>query len=88
MTSVWKFPIQRADAYTIDMTKDAEILHVGVQKNEPFMWARVDPDAPKERRGFRVAGTGHALYGAPEKHYGSFMLNDGALVFHVFEWSA
>lgn len=49
------------------------------------MWALVDPEAPCEVRTFRILGTGYIELGAPGQHLGSFQLNDGALVFHVFE---
>lgn len=63
----------------------AEILSVQVQRGNPHMWALVDPEAPCEVRTFRILGTGYIELGAPGQHLGSFQLNDGALVFHVFE---
>jgi hypothetical protein len=50
------------------------------------MWALVNPEASKEKRRFELYGTGHDV---PESdgliHVGTFQMQDGALVFHLFE---
>lgn len=66
------------------MPANAEVLYVEAQFSTPCLWALVDTDAELVERHFRVAGTGHPLNGSL-KHIGSFMLNNGTLVFHVFE---
>ena len=85
MKTVWKYLIRLEDRYSVLMPQGAEVLHVATQGNAPFMWARVDPEAPLESRWFDVAGTGHPLSATNSaKHLGSFMYA-GGLVFHVFE---
>ncbi len=84
LTTVWKFPLPLKDLAEGEMPMYAEILYVGVQGDSAFLWAWVNPDAPRKTRRFRVSGTGHTL-GAVGAHVGSFMLLGGALVFHVFE---
>ena len=69
------------------MPRGAELLTVQVQRGEAYVWARVDPSAPVVERDLHVAGTGHPLPlradGAP--FLGTFQLNGGGLVFHVFD---
>ncbi len=50
----------------------------------PFIWALVDTDAPEEARVFHVRGTGHPA-DALGRYVGTFQIDGGALVFHLFE---
>lgn len=84
MATIWKFPIPIQDEFTIAMPKGAELLHVEVQHGQPCVWARVDPDLGHEDRALKLRGTGHPV--DPEcRHVGSFLLHEGALVFHLFD---
>lgn len=86
MKTVWKFPIEPADHFTLEMPADAEILDIQVQHREVQLWALVNPKAKLERRVFRLAGTGHPIEEGDELRYvASFQLHNGDLVFHVFE---
>lgn len=71
------------------MPNGAEILAVHVQKNEPCIWALVDSEQPLQARFFDIFGTGHMISPPLEtlerKYIGSFQLQQGQLVFHVFE---
>lgn len=83
---VWKYKIPIKDATEIEMPKGARIVHVDIQYGEPCLWALVNPQADKETRYIRVAGTGHEV--SPEDtmdHLGTFMLAGGTFVGHVFE---
>lgn len=52
-----------------------------------MMWALVDPEAPKAKRGFVTLGTGHKFPEAERFHFiGTFQLDEGALIFHLFEY--
>jgi hypothetical protein len=91
-TAVYKYPVEIADAFTVDMPHGAEPLCVQVQNGRPYLWARVviDQKHPIKVRHFRLAGTGHPLEPhMPEGHdgdyVGTFQLRDGTLVFHVFD---
>ena len=86
MPTIWKFPIPVEDRFAIEMPRDAEVLHIEAQHNHGWMWARVAPERKLEVRRFLLRGTGHPV-DMECRHLGSFMLNDGALVFHVFEES-
>lgn len=84
--TVWKFQWPGGGTLaSFEMPKGAEIIHVNAQFECPCLWARVDPDAIKERRIFALVGTGHPCPPAPAKHVGSFFMNGGQFVFHIFE---
>ena len=67
------------------MPKGADILWVDMQQGQPCIWARVNPDAPKERKRIRIFGTGHPIPDDLGDYVGTFMMKDGALVFHLYE---
>jgi len=82
---IWKFPL---DKETIEMPIYAEILTVQTQDNIACIWALVNPQNPKEQRAFEVFGTGIDInfdMGVERKYINTFQLNDGKLVFHLFE---
>ena len=84
---VFKYPVSMEAEFSIDLPKGAQILKFDVQRDKPMMWALVDSDAVKQRRWFRIAGTGHPIdYPQHELRFVStFFVAGGALVFHVFE---
>ena len=84
MAAVWKFEIPINDEFEIQMPRNAELLHVEVQNDKGFLWARVAPERHNEQRKFYLRGTGHPVDMDCE-YVGSFMLRNGALVFHLFE---
>lgn len=49
------------------------------------MWAEVDPSLPQVLRRFSVYGTGHRMPDDSGRYIGSIMLQNGDLVFHVYE---
>lgn len=87
MRSIWKFPLMLDDVVTVEMPRDATVLCVQVQQDVPCLWAVVNPESPKEKRQFRICGTGHKLDGKVN-YIGTFQLHNGELVFHVFEYDA
>jgi hypothetical protein len=86
-TLLRKFAIDHYD-FTLEMPKDAEILTVQTQNEKPCIWALVNPENDKELRYFEVYGTGHGIHydmGIERKYINTFQLDDGSLVFHLFE---
>lgn len=83
--TIWKFAIPVEPRFSLSLPEGAQPLFVGVQDNAEllWMWVRLDPQAPPEQRNFALYGTGHPLN--PGVYIGSFMLEGGALVFHLFE---
>lgn len=88
MITIYKYKITFTDLTIVELPKDAKILTVQEQNNEPYLWALVDTEKEKETRHFRIAGTGHEI----EKeitnqldYINTFQLRGGSLVFHLFE---
>lgn len=86
-TAVWKYEIPVADNFALRLPEGARFLHVDVQDGHPRLWVLVDTEQAIEDKFFVLAGTGHPIPEAPEQlaHIGTYMLLDGALVFHLFE---
>lgn len=84
MRTIWKFRIEPGRG-TVEMPKGAVVVSVQSQDNRPAIWALCDAAAPKESRTFRVFATGEPFELAGLEYLGTFHLDAGALVFHVFE---
>ena len=86
MSRIYKYPLQLTKIQEIEMPRGAQVIHVGVQANTICLWAIVDTACPVERRSFAILATGHLNFN-PEimRHLGSVIMNEGALVWHVFE---
>ena len=83
MQTIWKYPL---DIRTeIMIPTGAKILCVHVQNDRPCLWAQVDPKAVKEKRTFKIYGTGHEMFDACGTYVGTFMTDGGAFVWHVYE---
>lgn len=101
MKTIHKFriPIPKEHRFTIELPVDAEVLHVGTQDmygDVAWLWALVDTDKPKAKHVFELYGTGHDVHlrTGPEhdatahrrlRHVGTFMLDQGHFVGHVFQ---
>lgn len=82
---IWKWKLYPLDHQAIEMPAGAKLLDVQVQGAEVCLWALCDPDAPLELREIVTYGTGHSLPDDPGEYVATFQLEDGVLVFHVFE---
>ncbi len=85
---IFKYPVEINDTITIDLPLGARILSVQTQNNSPMMWALVDPTEPTVPRNFEVFGTGHPINydtGTDRRFVGTFQINGGSHVFHLFE---
>jgi hypothetical protein len=85
--SIWKFPLAYG-GIKVSMPIDSQILCVQAQHNDPQLWALVDPLQPGVDRYFEIYGTGHEIFydmGTERKYIGTFQVDNGKLVFHVFE---
>ena len=86
--TIYKYKIEIDDKIIIKMPDGAEILSVQTQHGGPCMWVLVDPEAEMVERVFRMVGTGHTLHydiGTRYNFIGTFQMQSGFLVFHVFE---
>ena len=87
--TIWKFELEIGDNQKLEMPIGAEILSVQTQNETPCLWALVDPDADQETRHFEVYRTGHPVHydmGISRNYIGTFQLQSGLLVLHVFEY--
>jgi hypothetical protein len=81
---IWKYELKKY--CEIEMPINAQILAVQNQREVPCIWALVNPDDERELRRFEIVGTGHKFnYSVEHKYRGTFQLNGGLFVFHVFE---
>ena len=85
MKAIWKFPIPVEDLAEVRIPLGGKILCVQAQHEIPCLWALVDPQEKPELRVFRTYGTGHKIIGDPGHYIGTYQLDGGRLVFHVFE---
>jgi hypothetical protein len=89
MTSrIYKWTLSITDRQDLPLPKGARVLTVQVQGGMPQLWALVDPAAPIVHRTFDTYGTGHGMPDQPGEYVGTYQMEDGALVFHVFEGRA
>jgi len=87
MKTIWKFTLDagRTRQY---MPKGSVVLSVNSQRDDICIWAEVDDKEKVEERVFEVFGTGHPIHvdmGIERKFIGTVLLDNGALVFHVYE---
>jgi hypothetical protein len=86
--TIWKYELEMNQRTAIEIPHSAEILCVQTQFNNPCIWALVDTDNYKEERVFEIFGTGFSIkgdMGVDRKYIGTFQLEGGALVYHLFE---
>ena len=86
---IWKFPIPfMAEPSTHQVPAGAKFLTAQIQLSAYvggggiMLWGLVDPEAPLEARTIQIVGTGHEV---PANARYIATVQDGALVWHVFE---
>ena len=85
MQTVWKYEINSDDYVSLNLPLGAKPLEVQKQHGHVYLWCLVDPQQTiHEKRTFRLAGTGHPIKDNVD-FIGTFQLDGGALVFHLFE---
>lgn len=94
MKTIYKYTLGVTDMNAIPMPFGAEILSVQVQNGSPQIWALVEKNAVPFTRYFATVGTGNPFeteykdeFGdqVKPKFIGTYQLEGGKLVFHVFE---
>jgi hypothetical protein len=83
MKAIWKYPINPYS--TLQMPEGAKVLSVQTQDNQPQLWALVDPDKPKVGRTFAAVPTGDPFDDEGYTYIATFQIDNGGLVFHLFE---
>lgn len=87
MRTVHKFPIlPSGDAawFEVDVPAKAKPVLVCGQMGRSFIWFELDTTKPRERRLMCIVPTGGSIP-AGAVHVQSFMTNNGAFVWHVYE---
>ena len=83
---IWKYPLDMiVDEFTLEMPEGAILLSFKVQRGVPTLWALVNPDNKFEKRQFSLIGTGHSIKENNLKYIDSVQLDQGNLIFHLFE---
>lgn len=82
--TIYKYPIDIRDEQLVKMPKDAKILTVQMQGDNPTLWALVDEKAEKEYRKIRIIGTGHPIPDADSLTYIG-TIQERMFLWHVFE---
>jgi len=88
--TIWKYELKVTAGQNILMPIGAEILTVQMQGGTPYLWGLVNPKAETESRSIEMFGTGNpVLYntGVSRKYISTFQMQNGGLVFHVFEYT-
>jgi len=82
---IWKFELKVVDEQKIEIPLPAKILSVQANCGKPCIWAVVDPDANWTTRTIYIHRTGQHLEDPNDKIFlGTFQLDDGQFVGHVF----
>ena len=86
MHQIWKFPLRLKDNQLVRMPQGAKLLSVQLQNGQIQLWALVDLDY-KERvnRMIAIRGTGHDVESALSDCEFIGTVQDGGLVWHVFD---
>ena len=71
--------------FTLELPTGAEFLSVQAQAGLAQSWWLVETGASTSRRAFVVYGTGHEVRDEPRRFLGTFQLQGGAFVGHLFE---
>lgn len=86
MKKIHKYTLSIIDYQTIDVPPDYEVLTAQIQNGDIQLWILVDPTTPDYTRlKIGIFGTGNPIYEPVKKYISTVQLDDGKLVFHVFE---
>ena len=85
--SIWKYAVNPGGEFEHDMPVGAEVLAVATQHGVPVMWAKVGLTPICETRRFKTEVTGLYFDDVGLSYIGTFQLDGGDFVGHVFEVS-
>jgi hypothetical protein len=88
---IWKYPVPTATDFELEIPRRARILSVKTQRNMPQLWIMVDTEETvMVKARFLLLPTGLPIEGTVAEFQekwefgGTFQLDGGALVFHLF----
>ncbi len=83
---IWKYSLEIVVSQDVQMPEGATLVHVAAQYDGPCVWALVEPEGRVVvNRRIYIHGTGHWIMDPIATYVGSFMLQNGAFVGHVFD---
>ena len=85
MKVIHKYGLASSGRWDMSLPKGAKVLAVASQRNEPQLWALIDPSKDDECRQFMVVPTGRSFDAERVVYIGTIQLDDGQFVGHVFE---
>lgn len=85
MESIFKYELGVTHEQIITMPAKAKLLSIQVQKGLVQLWALVDLNEPIKGRKIRTIGTGYQIHEYPGEYITTYQLEDGSLVYHVFD---
>lgn len=85
MKTIFKYNLDLIDKQEVEIPANGKILHFGLQDLESLcIWVLIDPANSKEKRHFKIYGTGRSIYDESENYIGTVITSFG-LVWHLFE---
>lgn len=84
-TRIWKTQIDVRRRIEVKVPAGSKWLSVQPQYDDVSLWFECDPAAPLETRTLSLYGTGSDIVGDPGDYIGTFQIEDGNYVFHLYE---
>ena len=85
MKRIYKYPITLG-LNEFEFPEGYQILSIQIQHDNPQMWVLLDPaQEPKVTRRYQTFPTGYPIKQALLGYIGTFQLDGGTFIFHLFE---
>lgn len=86
MRTIYKYPLNMSvGGAEFCFCHDAQFLDVQMQHGNPMLWVLLDPCLHADQQvQITVYGTGHHLPDDPGEYIGTFQMDSGFYVWHVF----
>ncbi len=84
MITIWKYALEVQDTQWIELPRGAKALSVAVQDEVPCLWCQVDTEAVQDSVLVITHGTGHPMKKDNMRFIGTYQLDGGSFVGHVF----
>ena len=85
MQRIFKYELEVTDRQAIQMPTGAVLRAIQWQGMQLCLWAEVNDEAAPVPREIAIYGTGQSMPNYPGNYIGTFQMNQGALVFHVYD---
>lgn len=84
---IFKYEISIKEKFDLELPSHSKILSFQLQNGKPYIWVLLDENKVLKHRYFTIVGTGHEFDYHPDimKYIGTIQMNQGALVWHLFE---